>query len=80
MYQMLVTKSEKHAQTPATTKSEISQPVSTQFSDLCQEEYWTAAGLGFKTSADRHAATLNIGDHMNVRDDPNDSNDCTTKV
>ena len=66
-----------NAQIPAATKSETSQPSSAQFSDLCQEEYWTAAGLGFKTSADRHAATLNNGAHMYVRDDPNDANDRT---
>ena len=46
----------KHAQTPAATKEETSQLGSTQLSDLCHEEYRSAAGLGFKISANRHAA------------------------
>ena len=67
----------KHAQTPAATKSETSQPGSTQCSDLCQEAYGTAAGLGFTTPDDRHAVTLNKGAHMYVRDDPIEANDWT---
>ena len=42
----------KQTQTPAVTKSETPQPGSTQCSDLCHDEYWTAAGLGFTTSAE----------------------------
>ena len=67
----------KFAQTPAATKIETSQPGSTQCSNLCKEESWTAAERGLTTSADRHAVTLHTGVHMYVRDDPTDANDWT---
>ena len=38
-------------------KSETFQLGSTQSSDLCQKEYWTAAGHSFTASADMHTTT-----------------------
>jgi len=46
------------------SKGESLQLGLNQFTDLSQEEYRTAAGLGFKASADRHAAAPNLGVHM----------------
>ena len=49
------------------TKSETFQFGGMQFNDLCQEKYWTAAGLGCKASADTHTTAVNLGAHMYAR-------------
>ena len=67
------------AQASAIARSETSQLYSTHFTEMCQEEDRTAAGLGFNTAANRHAETLNIDAHRNVRDDPNDAKEQTNK-
>ena len=39
----------------------------TQFIDLCQEEYWTAAGVGFTAPADMRITKPNLSAHMYFR-------------
>jgi len=50
-----------------------------QFTDLTQEEYKVAAGLGYKSSATRHGALPNLGVHTYNGEKLADSVDWTTK-
>ena len=49
-----------------------------QCNDLSQEMYRTAAGLGFKASADRDGVTQNFGVHMYFDEEFADAIDRTT--
>jgi hypothetical protein len=54
---------------PVITKSQTCQLGEMQFNNICQERYWTAAGLVNNTPADRQATTPSFAAHMHVRDD-----------
>ena len=47
-----------------------------QFNELRQEEYWIAAAFVYTTSADKHAATPNIGAHMHELPNAHETTKC----
>ena len=59
--------------------SKANQLGGTQFIDLCQEEYRTAAGQGCTASADMQSTPLNLDAHRSAREKLADACDRTTK-